>query len=154
MAFALARYGSLDAGALKKIFRGNITVADGVSLAEREIAEIFARDTGENITPENDMNTGCFGDIVGKCPLCGRNVIRGRYNYGCFGFSDGCTFKMGVSICKKDIPITEAQRLLAEGATAPLRGFISKSGKRFDGRLIIKDGEVVFDFPQKKNNKK
>ena len=138
--------------ALKSVFRGKMTVDDSIKLAKDEIASVFENKNNPFSAPAAD--TGKLGQIVGKCPLCGRNVIRGRYNYGCFGFSDGCTFKMGVSICKKDIPITEAQRLLAEGATAPLRGFISKSGKRFDGRLIIKDGEVVFDFPQKKNNKK
>jgi hypothetical protein len=40
----------------------------------------------------------------------------------------------------------EVRRLLAEGKTTKMSGFISKNGKRFEGRLVIKDGAAVFDF--------
>ena len=92
------------------------------------------------------VDTGKLGQIVGECPLCSRNVIRGKYNYGCMGYSDGCNFKVGVNICKRDIPISEVARLLATGETALLTDFISKNGKRFKAKLVIKDGEVVFKF--------
>jgi hypothetical protein len=29
-----------------------------------------------------------------------------------------------------------------------MSGFISKNGKRFDGRLVIKDGAAVFNFDE------
>ena len=53
---------------------------------------------------------------------------------------------MGVTICKRDIPISEAARLLATGETAILTDFVSKNGKRFKGKLVLKDGEVSFKF--------
>ena len=59
------------------------------------------------------VDTGAYGEIVGACPVCGRNVVRGKYNFGCMGYSDGCKFKMGINICKRDIPIMEISRLLA-----------------------------------------
>jgi hypothetical protein len=62
------------------------------------------------------------------------------------GYSEGCTFKMGVNICHRDIPISEAARLLATGETAILTGFVSKTGRLFKGKLTIKDKEVVFKF--------
>ena len=62
------------------------------------------------------------------------------------GYNEGCQFRIGVNICKKSIPISEARRLLVEGSTAKMRGFISKNGKAFEGRLIIKDGAAVFNF--------
>ena len=65
------------------------------------------------------------------------------------GYADGCTFKIGLTICRKTIPKTEIMRLLAEGATAKMRGFVSKQGKSFEGRLVIKDGAAVFDFGRK-----
>ena len=78
------------------------------------------------------------------------------------GYTDGCEFKMGVIICQREIPISEARRLFAEGKTEKLYGFISKRGKPFSGKLAIKDGDVVFDFdtplanaaPDKKPTKK
>ena len=42
--------------------------------------------------------------------------------------------------------------LLANGKSPLMRGFISKTGKTFDGYLIIKDGAVVFDFPERPKN--
>ena len=124
-----------------------MTIDESIKLAEDEISEVFNNKTGVFNAPSVD--TGKLGEIVGKCPACGKNVVRGNYNYGCFGYKEGCTFKMGISICKKEIPIYEAKRLLCEGATGKLTGFISKSGKRFDARLIVRDKEVVFDFPER-----
>ena len=133
--------------ALKKIFHGSITVEDGVSLAKQEIAQIFARDTDGNVTPENDTNTGCFGDIVGKCPQCGGDIMRGRYYYGCRNYKEGCTFKVGVYICDRAISVSNIKLLLSEGRTAKITGFTSKrTGKTFDGRLKLENGAAVFDF--------
>ncbi len=130
--------------ALKKVYRGEMTVDESVALAAKEIAEIF-KNGGSSVVPQN-TDTGKFGEIVGICPLCGKNVIRGRYSYGCMGFNEGCEFRVGVNICKKAIPIHEVRRLLAEGVTGKMSGFISKNNKRFDARLVIKDGNAVFNF--------
>ena len=40
----------------------------------------------------------------------------------------------------------EVRRLLATGQSAKIRGFISKTGKPFDAKLVIKDNKAVFDF--------
>ncbi len=146
LGIVMDKYKTSELGkALKRVFRGEITVDDSVKLAEREIKEIF--DNSRRIAESAPkVDTGKYGEIVGKCPLCGRNVVRGKQNYGCMGYADGCQFKMGVRICQRDIPIYEVRRLLAEGKTSKLSGFISKKGKFFSGYLVIKDGEVVFDF--------
>ena len=145
LAIGMDKYKTSEMGkALKRVFRGEITVKDSVLLAEREIAEIFKRG-GATPVPAN-TNTGAYGEIVGKCPLCGKNVVRGKTSYGCMGYNEGCQFRIGVNICKKSIPISEARRLLVEGSTAKMRGFISKNGKAFEGRLVIKDGAAVFNF--------
>ena len=130
--------------ALKKVFHAEMTVEESVALAQREIAAIF--NDRYNNPPMPKVDTGKLGQIVGQCPLCGRNVVRGKYNYGCMGYSDGCGFKMGVTICRRDVPISEAARLLATGKTALLTDFVSKNGKRFKAKLVLKDGEVVFSF--------
>ena len=143
---SMDKYKTSELGkALKKVYRGEMTVGDSVALAEAEIAEVFKKGGG---VPQSiaGVDTGKYGEIVGKCPLCGKNVVRGKYSYGCMGFEDGCSFRVGVNICKRDIPIAEVRRLLAEGATDIMPGFISKNGKYFKARLILKDGNAVFDF--------
>ena len=130
--------------ALKKVFRGEITAEDSVKLAETEIAEIFKN--GGTAPVREPVSTGSLGEIVGPCPLCGKNVIRGRNGYGCMGYKEGCEFRIGLAICKKTIPIGEIRRMLATGSTVKMQGFISKAGKPFGGRLVIRDGSVGFNF--------
>ena len=145
LSIGMDKYKTSELGkALKKVFHGEMSVMDSVRLAEGEIAEIFRRG-GSTPIPMN-TDTGSYGEIVGKCPLCGRNVVRGKTSYGCMGYKEGCGFRVGINICKKSIPISEVRRLLAEGSTAKISGFISKNGKRFEGRLVIKDGTAVFNF--------
>lgn len=129
--------------ALKRVFRGEMTIEESVKLAEGEIAAVF--ENGKNLKPIT-ADTGEYGQIAGVCPVCGKNVVRGKYNYGCMGYADGCGFRIGLNICRRDIPFVEVQRLLATGRTAKLDGFISKNGKRFAAKLVIKDNAAVFSF--------
>ena len=131
--------------ALKSVYRGEMTVEASVKLAEAEIREVF-RKGGDDIPTVRGVDTGKYGDLVGKCPVCGRDVVRGKFSYGCIGFAEGCKFRVGVNICRRDIPIDEVRRLVETGSTSLLSGFISKNGKRFDSRLVIKDGAAVFNF--------
>lgn len=144
---AMDKYKTSELGkALKKVFRREMTVDDSVRLCEKEIAEIFRTGGVDPLPKSVAVDTGEYGEIVGKCPVCGKNVVRGKMSYGCMGYGSGCEFRVGLAICKKTIPKSEVIRLLATGSTAKMRGFISKSGKSFEGRLVIKDGAAVFDF--------
>ena len=147
LSITMDKYKTSELGkALKSVYRGEMAISEAVALCEREISEIFVRG-GHAPLPKGEMlDTGKLGEILGKCPVCGKNVIRGKVSYGCMGYKGGCTFKIGLTICKKTIPKLEVMRLLATGTTAKMRGFISKSGKSFDARLIIKDGAAVFEF--------
>ena len=143
---SMDKYKTSELGkALKRVYRGEMTVEDSVKLAEGEIAAVFSG--GPKIV--SGVDTGKYGLIVGICPKCGKNVVRGKFSYGCMGYADGCDFRVGVNICRRDIPALEVQRLLATGSTEKMSGFISKNGRAFDGRLVLRDGEAVFDFADK-----
>ncbi len=145
LSITMDKYKTSELGkALKKVFRGELTVNDSVALAENEIREIFRQ--GGSAPVASSINTGKYGEIVGKCPVCGKNVVRGKTSYGCMGYTDGCEFRVGISVCKKSIPIDEVRRLLETGSTSKMRGFISKNGKHFEGKLVIKDKAAVFSF--------
>ncbi len=129
--------------ALKKVYRGDIAISDSVSLACREISEVFSK---KESSLEADTDTGFYGDLVGKCPICGKDVIKGRYAYGCRGYRDGCKFKINSFICKRPISISNARLLLEQGRTAEIQGFTSKNGKLFNAHLKLDGDKVVFDF--------
>lgn len=130
--------------ALKLVFKGEMAVGDSVKLAESEIREVFER---KELPVEQDDYTGSFGDVVGICPLCGKEVIRGRYKYGCRGYKDGCEFGVSINICNRNISVSNVKLLLETGQTSKICGFISKrTGKAFDGALKLVEGRAVFDF--------
>ena len=129
--------------ALKKVYRGEISVYDSVYMAEGEIKEVFKV---KESAIEDDTDTGFYGDYVGVCPMCGNKVVKGKYSYGCLGYKGGCTFKIGSHICQRNISISNARLLLSEGKTAEIQNFISKAGKPFSARLVLRDGKAEFDF--------
>ena len=131
---------------LKKVYRGSITVNDSVKQAEEEISEVFNK---APTSIELDTDTGFYGDVVGKCPICGKDVTRDRYGYGCSGYKDGCTFKFGSFICGRVISKSNAALLISEGKTSEIQGFVSKkNGEKFNSRLILENGKVIFEKKQ------
>lgn len=130
--------------ALKRVYRGDITVSDSVRLAEKEISAVFEK---KQTSPELDTDMGFYGEEIGNCPVCGKTVIRGKYGYGCTGYKEGCKFKINGIICKRPISIANARLLLSDSKTTlPIQGFISKNGKQFSARLRLDGESVVFDF--------
>ena len=147
MNISMDKYKTSELGkALKKVFHGQMTVPESVGLAEKEIAEVFAGVRTPQ-PPETDTDDGFFGDIVGKCPLCGNDVARTKFGYGCRGYRDnGCKFTVRNVICGRIISVSNMKLLLTNGKTSQIRGFISKNGKPFDAYLKLENGKVVFDF--------
>lgn len=128
---------------LKKVYRGEITINDVVDLTKKEINEVF--DKRNNCGLNTD--TGFFNDVIGTCPICGKNVVKTRFNYGCLGYKEGCNFKINFVICKRVISKNMAIDLLKNKKTFKINGFISKDGKPFSGVLVLdNEGKINFDF--------
>ncbi len=149
MRISMDKYKTSTMGqALKKVYHGEITVSDSVKLAEAEIAEVFNPENQSEIHMQSDI--GFFGDLIGKCPVCGKEIKRQRNFYGCTGYKEGCKFSVRTSICKRTIPVAQVQKLITEGKTDLLEGFVSpKTGKTFSAYLVLKDGRAEFDFEKK-----
>lgn len=147
MQISMDKYKTSELGqALKKVFHGAMSVRDSVRLAEQEIAGVFLKKT--DVSPQQDSDTGFFGDVVGTCPLCGREMKRFRNFYGCTGYQEGCRFSVNTVICRRVIPVAQLQKLIASGKTDLLQGFVSpRTGKTFEAALRLADGKAVFDFP-------
>ena len=142
---SMDKYKTSEMGkALKRVYNGKMTVAQSVALAQKEIDEIFNRPKDP---PEIDKDTGFYGDIVGKCPLCGKDVIRYKTGYSCSGYKEGCEFSVYGFICRRVISKVNMEMLLSAKRTSKIKGFISKNGKAFDAYLKLdENGKVVFDF--------
>ena len=144
MGISMDKYKTSEMGRiLKQIFRNTATVEDGVKHATEEISRVFEK---TSVPIEQDTDNGFYLDLVGACPLCGKDVLKSRYGYQCSGYKDGCRFKIGGVICKRVISLSNARMLLETGKTSEIQGFISKAGKSFNARLKLENGEVKFDF--------
>lgn len=145
MGISMDKYKTAELGkALKKVYRGEFSINDSVQLAKQEIAEVFRK---KELPPEQDTDDGFVGDIVGKCPLCGKEVRRTPFGYGCSGYKDGCKFTINGVICNRVISLSNARKLLLDGETFKIEGFVSpKSGKAFSAKLKLQEGRAVFDF--------
>jgi len=144
MNISMDKYKTSTVGkALKSVFRGDMTVQNSVDIARKEIEEVFEV---KSLPLETDTDNGFYGDIVGVCPVCGKEVKKGRYGYGCMGYAEGCKFKISGTICKRVISLSNAKLLLSTGKTSKIQGFISKNGKPFDATLKLEGDKAVFDF--------
>ena len=144
MEISMDKYKTSEMGkALKKVFRDEITVEDSVDLAKKEIQEVF---TKKDVAIEKDTDIGFYGDVVGKCPMCGGEVIKNRYAYGCRDYQN-CKFRISTQICGRWISKSNVEKLLSEGVTSNIEGFVSKNGKNFNAKLKLdSENKVVFDF--------
>ena len=140
MNISMDKYKTSELGkALKKVYHEEIKINDAVNLACKEIKEVF---DSKDSTEDN----GFFGDIVGKCPLCGDEVIKNRYGFGCKNYTN-CSFRINGVICKKIISLENAKTLLESGKTNKITGFISKNGKPFDAYLKFDENKkIIFEF--------
>ncbi len=149
MQISMDKYKTSELGqALKRVFRGSMSVRDSVRLAQNEIAAVFAAKT--DVSPQEDRDTGFFGETVGICPLCGKELRRMQRFYGCSGYKEGCKFSVNTAICRRVIPKVQLKKLIEEGKTDVLSGFVSaRTGKTFEAALKLENGRAVFDFPPK-----
>lgn len=99
-------------------------------------------------------------DVV--CPLCGGEIVQTPFGYGCANYAKdregSCRFSIG-KMAEKSLTEAQVRELLKKGRTSTIRGFKSKSGKKFDARVALSKDEnqkvtgLKFDFddlePQK-----
>lgn len=86
---------------------------------------------------------------LGKCPVCGKDVVESTKGFGCSGYKDGCKFVIWKEISKKKIGVTIAKELLIKGRTGKMKGFKSKAGKDYEATLVLVDGKIEFEFARR-----
>ena len=99
-------------------------------------------------------------ESLGSCPKCGALVLESpRRDYPCtnsLGDNAACDFRLGRQILSRPIEAGEVRRLLGDGKTDLLQGFVSKrTNRKFAAFLTMdlndKSGKLGFEFAPRKN---
>lgn len=90
-------------------------------------------------------------ESLGKCPKCGGHVYEHGASYLCersVGPNKTCDFRSGQVILQQPVAREQMQKLLAEGKTDLLTGFVSARTRRAFSAFLVrdKDGKVGFEF--------
>lgn len=90
---------------------------------------------------------------MGACPKCKGNVFEGPTSWVCErtqADTRKCTFKVGRKILDQTVERPQVEKLLQDGRTEALSGFVSKAGKNFTAHLVLgQRGKVEFEFPDR-----
>jgi len=86
---------------------------------------------------------------IAKCPFCDGYILEGQKSYYCSNWKEGCKFRVWKNMNGGVITADDVRRLVAEGRTR-LKRFRSKAGKAYRAFVVLKDGEVVIEFPTRK----
>lgn len=132
-------------------------VADGsadVNAIQRSVIEVFRSHFGSAYVGES---IDADSPSVGKCPLCGIEVIKTGKVFSCASNRNergedgswhqvaGCGFKI-FPFCGKVFTVRQAEALLA-GRSVPLKGCRSNAGKSFDCKVRLRgDGSLEPSF--------
>ncbi len=90
-------------------------------------------------------------ESLGRCPKCGAGIYEHGASYVCersVGPARSCDFRSGKVILQQPVERAQMQKLLAEGKTDLLTGFVSaRTRRKFSAFLVRdKDGKVGFEF--------
>jgi DNA topoisomerase-3 len=123
-----------------------------IKLNDEKMPEFdFGQSNGEGESETVDFSGQ---ESLGACPKCGAGVFEHGMSYVCeksVGPARTCDFRSGKVILQQEIGREEMLKLLAEGRTSLLKGFISaRTRRKFSAFLVRgKDGKVGFEFEAK-----
>jgi DNA topoisomerase-3 len=88
---------------------------------------------------------------LGACPKCGGSVYEHGMSYICertVGPARSCDFRSGKIILQQEVGETQMRKLLAEGRTDLLDGFISSRTRRKFKAFLVREpgGRIGFEF--------
>jgi len=93
-------------------------------------------------------------ESLGPCPKCGARVFEHGMAYVCeksVGPDKSCDFRSGKVILQQPVEREQMSKLLAEGRTELLKGFVSARTRRKFSAFLVRggDGKVGFEFEVK-----
>jgi DNA topoisomerase-3 len=142
---------------LNDVEHGEMTEAD--YLADIQCAvKLIPQEARENFQQDKKLDRDAKRETFGICPRCGASVIKtgklwqcetnksARQANGTWKEVSGCGFKIWPKLASKALSDSVVRKVL-DGSAPLVKGFVSKSGKKFDARLKMSEMRgVEFSF--------
>jgi len=86
---------------------------------------------------------------IGSCPSCNSGTIHDSGTAWVCSNTSACKFRMGKTLCQKEIPREQVEKLITDGKTDLIHRFISKKGRPFSAFLKLEKDKVSFEFEER-----
>lgn len=139
---------------LKQVYKNELTYEDVIT----QVALIL----NDTISISSDISVDSFNEdkeVIGKCPVCKKDIYENKKSYFCSGYKDGCKFSLWkdnkfFQKLGKEMTKSNAKSLLTNGKCL-LKNCTSAKGGKYDTNVLIKikDGFAQFELKFINNNK-
>lgn len=92
--------------------------------------------------------------VLGPCPVCKTGTVHDTGAAWQCSRTPECKFRMGKSLCQREVPREQVLRLIETGRTELIPRFISKKGRPFSAYLKLDGARVAFEFEERKPSAK
>lgn len=86
---------------------------------------------------------------IGSCPSCKSGTIHDSGTAWICSNVGVCKFRMGKTLCQKEVPRDQVLKLIESGKTDLIHRFISKKGRPFSAFLKVDKDKVGFEFEER-----
>lgn len=131
---------------IKRILSNNKTYFDADIALDKEhkVSFVFEPPVEEKTINEESL---------GKCPVCGSDVVEKESVYACVNYPKSCNFRIKKLMGGRELSREDVKTLLKDKKTPVYNDFISSKGKKFSASLNIEKGSVKFEFENNGKNR-
>lgn len=136
---------------LKKVGEGKMSETEFRTLMVDYIHAVIDQfKTNKNMSRLSSPNAK-EREVVGKCPLCGNDVVEYNKCYACLNYkkdNGGCGFVVSKEISGAKLSVTNIKKLLSGKETTKLKMTSKRTGKDFESKLRLNNGKLEFSFAE------
>ena len=105
----------------------------------REMVAYIEKETADLLNSVTADLSKTAQEVVGKCPICGKDVVVGKNYYRCIDYKNPCTFVVArTNVMGASISQAEMKKML-EGKPTGVKTLTSKDGRQFKSALVINE---------------
>lgn len=100
----------------------------------------------ESVSKEDRIEIPAAATATAVCPACGKEVRRGKANWYCSGYKEGCKFVLWETVAGAKLTEKDVIKLCGGGKTGT-KHCTNKAGRQFDCKFLLDENrQIKFEF--------